>query len=54
MAAMEHLQSGIQLADENLGNRPAPFATPEAMEKLDRVRAEYDPNGRFHSWMGRV
>lgn len=54
MAAMEHLQSGIQLADENLGNRPAPFATPEAMAKLDRVRAEYDPNGRFHSWMGRV
>lgn len=54
MAAMEHLQSGIQLADENLGNRPAPFASPEAMEKLDRVRAEYDPKGRFHSWMGRV
>ncbi|MFB1296414.1 FAD-binding oxidoreductase [Mycobacterium sp. pW049] len=54
MAAMEHLQSGIQLADENLGHRPAPFATPEAMAKLDRVRAEYDPNGRFHSWMGRV
>ena len=54
MAAMEHLQSGIQLADENLGRRPAPFATPEAMAKLDRVRAEYDPSGRFHSWMGRV
>ncbi len=54
MAAMEHLQSGIQLADENLGNRPAPFATPEAMAKLDRIRAEYDPLGRFHSWMGRV
>lgn len=54
MAAMEPLQTGIQLADENLGRRPAPFATPEAMGKLDRVRAEYDPQGRFHSWMGRV
>ncbi|VEG51049.1 FAD linked oxidase domain-containing protein [Mycolicibacterium aurum] len=54
MAAMEHLQSGIQLADENLGRRPAPFATADAMAKLDRVRAEYDPSGRFHSWMGRV
>jgi FAD/FMN-containing dehydrogenase len=54
MAAMEHLQTGIQLADENLGRRPAPFATADAMAKLDRVRAEYDPHGRFHSWMGRV
>lgn len=54
MAAMEHLQSGIQLADENLGRRPAPFATPAAMDKLDRVRAQYDADGRFHSWMGRL
>lgn len=54
MAAMEHLQTGIQLADENLGRRPAPFATTDAMATLDRVRAEYDPHGRFHSWMGRV
>lgn len=54
MASMEHLQTGIQLADENLGERPAAFATPEAMTKLDRVRAEYDPDGRFHTWMGRV
>lgn len=37
-----------------LGARPAPFASAEAMERLDRVRAEYDPQGRFHSWMGRV
>jgi len=54
MSAMAHLQTGIQLADENLGARPAPFASAEAMERLDRVRAEYDPQGRFHSWMGRV
>jgi len=54
MAAMEHLQTGTQLADENLGERPAPFATADAMARLDRVRSVYDPDGRFHSWMGRV
>ncbi len=54
MAAMSHLGSGIQLADENLGQRPARFATDEVMAKLDRVRAEYDPDGLFHSWMGRI
>ena len=53
MANMEHLQTGIQLADENLGERPARFATDDAMARLDRVRAAYDPDGRFHSWMGR-
>ncbi|HTQ22913.1 FAD-binding oxidoreductase [Mycobacterium sp.] len=54
MAAMSHLATGIQLADENLGQRPARFATEEAMAKLDRVRAEYDPDGLFNSWMGRI
>ncbi|KUI35823.1 oxidoreductase [Mycobacterium sp. IS-1590] len=54
MASMAHLATGIQLADENLGQRPARFATDDAMTRLDRVRAQYDPDGRFHSWMGRV
>ncbi len=54
MASMEHLQTGVQLADENLGQRPAKFVSDEAMVKLDRVRAAYDPDGRFHAWMGRV
>lgn len=54
MAAMAPLASGIQLADENLGNRPAKFAAEENMDKLDAVRAEYDPDGRFYPWMGRV
>jgi FAD/FMN-containing dehydrogenase len=54
MEAMSHLAVGIQLADENLGRRPARFATDEAMAKLDRVRAEYDPDGLFNSWMGRI
>jgi FAD/FMN-containing dehydrogenase len=54
MAAMSELATGIQLADENLGQRPAKFATDEAMVRLDKVRGTYDPDGRFHSWMGRV
>lgn len=54
MAEMAHLATGIQLADENLGQRPAKFATDEAMARLDRVRAAYDPDGRFYAWMGRT
>lgn len=53
MADMAHLASGVGLADENLGGRPARFATDANMDRLDRIRAEYDPHGRFHSWMGR-
>ncbi|MFO0946611.1 MAG: FAD-binding oxidoreductase [Planctomycetota bacterium] len=51
--AMEHLASGCQLADENLGQRPARFVRDENLQRLDRVRAKYDPNQCFHSWMGR-
>jgi len=53
MAAMSHLATGIALADENLGRRPAKFITDPNMARLDKVRAAYDPDGRFHSWMGR-
>jgi FAD/FMN-containing dehydrogenase len=53
MRAMEHLSSGIQLADENLGRRPARFLTEENLARLDRIRAQYDPDGRFYTWMGR-
>jgi FAD/FMN-containing dehydrogenase len=54
MAAMAHLSSGIGLADDNLDRRPAKFATEENMARFDRIRAEYDPDGRFHGWMGRL
>jgi hypothetical protein len=53
MREMEHLASGLQLADENLGERPARFMTDEHMARLDRLRAVHDPEGRFHTWMGR-
>jgi FAD/FMN-containing dehydrogenase len=53
MRELEPLASGIQLADENLGRRPARFAGDEQMARLDALRAERDPHGRFHPWMGR-
>jgi hypothetical protein len=52
MAAMSHLSTGISLADENLARRPAMFIAEDNMGRLDKVRAIYDPEGRFHSWMG--
>lgn len=54
MAEMAHLSSGIQLADENLGRRPARFVSEENLARLDEVRAVYDPDGLFHPWMGRL
>ncbi len=51
---MEHLATGCQLADENLGQRPARFVSDANMARLDEVRAAYDPDGRFHPWMGRL
>jgi hypothetical protein len=53
MAAMSHLATGISLADENLARRPATFITDPNMARLDQVRAAYDPEGLFHSWMAR-
>jgi FAD/FMN-containing dehydrogenase len=52
MREMAHLATGIQLADENLGVRPARFVTEENLRRLDEIRARWDPDGRFHSWMG--
>ncbi len=52
MREMESFSSGIQLADENLGNRPARFLGDEQHTRLEALRAKYDPEGRFHSWMG--
>jgi FAD/FMN-containing dehydrogenase len=53
MRELEHLATGIQLADENLGRRPARFASDGSMARLDELRAKHDPRGMFHAWMGR-
>jgi FAD/FMN-containing dehydrogenase len=51
MREMEPFASGIQLADENLGERQARFLSEEHMTRLERLRGKYDPEARFHSWM---
>jgi hypothetical protein len=53
MVSLEPHAAGIQLADENLGRRPARFMADANLEKLDSIRHHYDPTGLFHSWMGR-
>jgi FAD/FMN-containing dehydrogenase len=52
MASMSHLATCIALADENLGRRPAQFISDANMARLHKVRSTYDPDRRFHSWMG--
>ncbi|WP_030988328.1 FAD-binding oxidoreductase [Streptomyces sp. NRRL S-1813] len=53
MRAWEPYASGIQLADENLLNRPYRFVTDENLRRLDDLRATWDPGGMFVSWLGR-
>jgi FAD/FMN-containing dehydrogenase len=53
MREMQVYATGCQLADENLGQRPARFASDDHLERLDCIRSVRDPEGRFHTWMGR-
>lgn len=53
LRAMEPLSTGIQLADENLINRPRRFVTDNNLRRLDQIRSVYDPDGVFVSWLGR-
>ena len=53
MRAMEHLSTGIQLADENLEQRTARFMSEENYARYDEIRAAYDPGHLFHSWASR-
>ncbi len=54
MSEMERLATGIQLADENLGRRPARFVGDPNLARLDELRDRFDPDGLFHPWMGRL
>jgi FAD/FMN-containing dehydrogenase len=53
MRAWEPFASGIQLADENLVNRPFRFMTDDNLGRLDDLRSKWDPDGLFVSWLGR-
>jgi FAD/FMN-containing dehydrogenase len=52
MRSLERFSSGIQLADENLGARPFRFLDDVNFARLQELRAEHDPDGLFHSYMG--
>ncbi len=51
MRRLEPLSKGIQLADENLINRLAPFMEPDKLARLEQLRAQYDRDGLFHSYL---
>jgi FAD/FMN-containing dehydrogenase len=53
MREMEPHATGIQLADENLGQRPAKFVSDANLARLDAARAAHDPDNLFQPWMGR-
>jgi FAD/FMN-containing dehydrogenase len=53
MKNMEHLATGIQLADEGLHRRPARFVADNHLLKLDTIRAQRDPTGVFNEWHSR-
>lgn len=51
MNALEPLAVGMLLADENLARRPnATILRPGALERLEVLRKQYDPNGVFLSY----
>lgn len=52
MRAMAPFATGMQLADENLGVRPGKFLADANMARLEALRARFDPEGRFYSYLG--
>lgn len=54
MRELSPLASGCQLADENLGRRPARFMAERNLARLDQIRGERDAAARFYPYMGRL
>jgi len=53
MGKMNHLSTGIQLADEGLHKRTAPFLSGDNLKKMGQIRSDRDPKGLFHEWHSR-
>jgi hypothetical protein len=52
MRRLAPLSEGIQLADENLLDRPeSRYMSDAALTRLDAVRARYDPDALFYSYL---
>lgn len=52
MQSLEPAAHGIQLGDENLRRRPYAFMAPANYARLQDIKAWYDPDDRFHSYLG--
>jgi hypothetical protein len=51
MRRLEPLSKGIQLADENLGQRRSRYLSAENEDRLEDLRAKHDPDGLFDSYL---
>ncbi|MEU4236926.1 FAD-binding oxidoreductase [Actinoplanes sp. NPDC026619] len=51
LAGIQHLSRGLQFSDNNLADRPDNGLSPANAERLERIRKDYDPDGRFHTYM---
>jgi FAD/FMN-containing dehydrogenase len=53
-AQMKHIEpitEGLFLADSDLATRPAQFFSDTHWQQLEELRARYDPDGLFHSYL---
>jgi FAD/FMN-containing dehydrogenase len=51
LAAVQHLSKGLQFSDNNLADRYDLGLSAENAERLETIRAAYDPDGLFRSYM---
>lgn len=51
LAAMAHLSRGLQFSDNNLADRPDIGLSPANATRVEEIRARYDPDGLFRSYM---
>jgi FAD/FMN-containing dehydrogenase len=50
--AFDDISVGGQMNDENMLKHPQRYLTPEVYTKFERLRAKYDPERVFESWLG--
>lgn len=51
MREVEAVSDGLYLGDSDFGERPFKFLADANLQRLEQIRAQYDPNGLFHSYL---
>ncbi|MER5789480.1 FAD-binding oxidoreductase [Streptomyces sp. NPDC001980] len=51
LAAIQHLSTGLQFSDNNVADRFDHGLSPASAARLEEIRAVYDPDGLFRSYM---